>query len=157
MLLKKLKLRKQILDSPIRWHSTYDMLNRVLLLKNFCLDMATSNSNLHLPATTWNAFSMLVPVLEPAKIATKSLQYEQLTFGDFFGIWLNCKLKIAKLTSASSPLAQLLLSAMEKRETDLLKNDKFLASLYLDPRYKELFLKLIKLLLPTICNKLGAT
>ena len=79
---------------------------------------------------------MFVEVLEPAKIATKLLQYEQLTFGNFFGIWLNCKLKIAKLTSASFLLAQLLLSAMEKRETELLKNDLFLASLYLDPRYK---------------------
>ena len=83
--------------------------------------MAASNPNLHLSATTWNAFSMLVAVLEPAKIVTKSLQYEQLTFGEFLGIWLNCKLKIAKLTSTSSLLAQLLLSAMKKRETDLLK------------------------------------
>ena len=79
---------------------------------------------------------MLVAVLELAKIATKSQQHEQLTFGDFFGIWLNCKLKIAKLTSASFQLAQLLLSAMEKRETNLLKNNLCLASLYLDPRYK---------------------
>ena len=79
---------------------------------------------------------MLVAVLEPSEIETKSLHYEQLTFGDFFGIWLNCKLKIAKLTSTPSPLGQLLLSAMEKRETDLLKNDLFLASLYLNFRYK---------------------
>ena len=80
--------------------------------------MEVTNLNLHLPATTLNAFSMLVALLETARIATKSLQYEQLTFDDFFGIWLNCKLKIAKLTSTSSLLAQLLLSAMEKRETD---------------------------------------
>ena len=79
---------------------------------------------------------MLVAVLEPAKIATKSLQYEQLTFGDFFGIWLNCKLNIAKLTFTSSLLAQLLLSAVEKRETDFVKNDLFFAFLYFDPRYK---------------------
>ena len=83
--------------------------------------MVASNPNLHLPATTWNAFSMLVAVPEPVKTATKSLQYEQLTFGGFSGIWLNCKLKIANLTSTSSLHAQLLLSAMEKRETDLLK------------------------------------
>ena len=79
---------------------------------------------------------MLVAVLESARIATKSLQYEQLILGDFFGIWLNCKLKIAKLTSTSFLLAQLLLSVMEKREADLLKNDLFLALLYLNPRYK---------------------
>ena len=59
---------------------------------------------------------MFVEVLEPAKIATKSLQYEQLTFGDFlaFGWTATANLEIAKLTSTSSPLAQLLLSAMEK-------------------------------------------
>ena len=78
---------------------------------------------------------MFVEVLGSAKIATKSLLYEQLTFANFFGIWLNSKLKIAKLTFTSYPLAQLLLSAMEKRETELLKHDQFLASLYLDPRY----------------------
>ena len=98
---------------------------------------------------------MLIAILKPAKIATKSLQFEQLIFSDFFGIWLNCKLKIAKITSTSSILAQLLLSAMKKRETNMLKNDLFLASLYLDPRIKCLFPKLIKLLQLTICNKLG--
>ena len=36
----------------------------------------------------------------------------------------------------TSPLAQLLLSATEKSETELLKNNLFMASLYLDPRYK---------------------
>ena len=113
VLLKKLKLKKPVLDIPARWNRHAACFN-VFLLKDFCLDMAASNPNLHLLETSWNAFSMFVEVLKPAKIATKSLQYEQLTFGEFFGIWLNCKLKIAKLTSASSPLAQLLLSAMKK-------------------------------------------
>ena len=79
---------------------------------------------------------MLVAILKSAKIVTKSLQFEKLIFGNFFGIWLNCKLKIPKITSTSSVLAQLLLSAMKTRETNLLKNDLFLASLYLDPTYK---------------------
>ena len=52
VLLKKLKLIKPILGSTIKWHSTYDMLHRLLLRKDFCLTMAASNSNLHLPATT---------------------------------------------------------------------------------------------------------
>ena len=52
VLLKKLKLRKQVLDSPARWHSTYDMLHRLLLLKDFCLDMTASNPDLPLPGTT---------------------------------------------------------------------------------------------------------
>ena len=86
VLLKKLKLKKPVLDNPTRWHSTYDMLQRLLLLKDFFLDMAASNPNLHLPETSWNSFSMFVEVLEPAKTATKSLQYKQLTFGNFFGI-----------------------------------------------------------------------
>ena len=79
------------------------MLHHLLLLKDFCLDEA--NPNLHLLATTWDAFFMLA-ILEFAKIATMSLQYEQLTFGDFFGILLNCKFKMAKLTSTSSLLAE---------------------------------------------------
>ena len=108
VLLIQLKLIKPILNSPIRWHSTHDMLHCLLLLKDFCFDMAASNQNMHLPATTWNEFSKLAAVLEPAKIAIKLLQYEKLTFDNFFGIWLNCKLKIAKLTPTSFLLAQLL-------------------------------------------------
>ena len=56
---------------------------------------------------------MLVAVQEPVKIATKLQRYQQLSFGNLFDIWLNCKLKIAKLTFTSSLLAQFL-SAMEK-------------------------------------------
>ena len=66
----KLKLRKPILDNPTRLHSTYGMLQRLLLLKDFCFDMAASNPNSHLPETFWNSFSMFVEILEPAKIAT---------------------------------------------------------------------------------------
>ena len=73
---KKLKLRKPVLDNPTRWNSTYDMLQLLLLLEDFCLDMAANNPNLYLPETSLNAFFMFVEVLEPAKIATKSLQYE---------------------------------------------------------------------------------
>ena len=64
---------------------------------------------------------MFAEVLDPAKIATNSIQYEQLTFGDFFDIWLNCRLKIAKLTSTASPLAQLLLSAIQKKRDKIVK------------------------------------
>ena len=42
VLLKKLKLRKPLLDNPTRWHSTYDILQRLLLLKDFCLDMVAA-------------------------------------------------------------------------------------------------------------------
>ena len=121
VLLKKLKLRKPVLDCLTRWHSTYDMLQRLLLVKDFYLDMAASNPNLHLPETSWNAFSMFVEVLEPAKIATKSLQCEQLTFGDFFGIWLNCKLKIAKLTSTSYPTCTVAVISNGKKRDRIVK------------------------------------
>ena len=66
-----------------------DVLHFLLFPKKFCHDMAASKSSLHLTTTTWIAFFMLVAVLELAKIATKSMQYEQRIFGDFFGIWLN--------------------------------------------------------------------
>ena len=74
--------------------------------------------------------------LEPARKAAKALQQQHLTLGDFYGIWLRCKLEISKVSPTE--FSQLLLSSIKKRELALLENDVFVASIFLDPRYKVL-------------------
>ena len=56
VILKKLKRKKPMLDCVTRWHSTCDMLERLLFLKDFCQEMAASNPDLHLEESQWNAF-----------------------------------------------------------------------------------------------------
>ena len=71
VILKNLKRKKSILDCVTRWHSTCDMLQRLLLLKNFCQEMVASNAELHLLESQWNLFSEIVTALEPAGKAAK--------------------------------------------------------------------------------------
>ena len=136
VILKKLKRKKPILDCVTRWHSTCDMLQRLLSLKDFCQEMAVSNAELHLLESQWNLFSEIVTALEPARKAAKALQQQHLTLGDFYGIWLRCKLEISK--ASPTEFSQLLLSSIKKRELALLENDVFVACIFLDPRYKVL-------------------
>ena len=60
------------------------------------------------------------------------LQSEQLTLGDFYSQWVNCKLKTKKI---GTPFAVALFEAMAEREKKLLSNDAFVSAILLDPRY----------------------
>ena len=76
--------------------------------------------------------TVLSQVLGPAKTATLQLQEKNLTPGDFFRLWYQCKSKLDKVDSAfASSLSQ----AIRKREKELFENKAFLCSMYLDPRF----------------------
>ena len=90
--------------------------------------MAASNAQLHLLESQWNLFSEIVTTLEPARKAAKALQQQHLTLGDFYGIWLRCKLEISK--ASPTELLQLLLSSIKKRELALLENDVFVHAFF---------------------------
>ncbi|KAM7280968.1 zinc finger BED domain-containing protein 4-like [Ixodes scapularis] len=135
MLVKKLNLKKPILDCPTRWNSTCDMLERLIELKHFCIDMGKSSTDFVVSDETWAAIEGIIASLRPAKVATKALQKEQLSLGDFFGIWLQCSLETAKIDSV---LAQRLTSSLKQRQKSLLQNDVFQACVFLDPRFNVL-------------------
>ncbi|KAG0442307.1 hypothetical protein HPB47_015738 [Ixodes persulcatus] len=138
MLVKKLNLKKPILDCPTRWNSTCDMLERLIELKPFCIDMGKSSTDFVVSDETWTAIEGIIASLRPAKVATKALQKEQLSLGDFFGIWLQCSLETAKIDTV---LAQRLTSSLKQRQKSLLQNDVFQACLFLDPRFNVLLLE----------------
>ena len=92
-ILKRLGQKKPIIDCPIRWHSTCDMLFRLLGLKCFCEDMAASNSDLYTSLSQWTLFEKIAATLEPARRAAKSLQEQYLSMGDFYQIWINASWK----------------------------------------------------------------
>ncbi|CAL8358594.1 unnamed protein product [Merluccius merluccius] len=81
--LKRMGHKRAIVDCATRWHSTHDMLERLLELKTFCEDMAPTIPVLHLSDSEWEYVSNTVNALKPAKITTKCLQSDQLTAGEF--------------------------------------------------------------------------
>lgn len=61
---------------------------------------------------------------------------EQLTMGDFYAVWLQCKLSLKKIENNS--FAPILLNAVCNREQEILSNKSLLPSVVLDVRYKNL-------------------
>lgn len=109
-LLKRMGHKRAVVDCPACWHSTHDMLERFLELRNFCEDMSPNIKELHLGENAWEAISSLVRALQSVKISTKSLQSDQLTAGDFYGIWLQCVLCTDKI---DNPFAKRLVQCLK--------------------------------------------
>lgn len=126
------KLNQPILDVATRWNSTFNMLNRLLDLKDFCKEIEDSNNDVCLPDDVWIGIKMLCDALEPVNDATIRIQREDLTIGDFYGAWLKCRNRIDSLDST---FAGKLLSNMKIREKKLLNNTVFLSVILLDPRF----------------------
>lgn len=100
-------------------------------LKPFCDRYSDAHPELSFSEEEWEDIIELNHALEPAKVATKIFQLEQLTLGDFYGAWLTCKLETKKI---GTPFASALVKALEKREKTLLSTDVFAAGILLDPR-----------------------
>lgn len=130
-----MKLKKPIIDCVTRWHSTVDMLIRLLELKDFCTNMAAANKDLQLSAADWVTITSVVEALKPAKISTKRLQSEQLTMGDFYIEWLKCQIDTKKVNTS---FMDSLVRHMKRREDKLFKNEAFLSAIFLDPRVQVL-------------------
>ncbi|XP_077547934.1 E3 SUMO-protein ligase ZBED1-like [Haemaphysalis longicornis] len=134
-LIRKLGLRKpctNIIDCPTRWMSTLNMLTRFVEVKDFAKDFLSREQTASWTDSMWAKVEGLIQSLQPAQGATKVLQTEQLTIGDFYGAWMTGSMK----TSATPPpLAQALVQSMKKRERNLCSTNIFCAALYMDHRY----------------------
>ncbi|XP_022182378.1 uncharacterized protein LOC111042165 [Myzus persicae] len=82
--LKREGLKQAILDIETWWNSTFNMLYRLIELKQFCV----TNEQIILSSNDWNLVGRIVTALEPTKIATVQMQSNSLTPGDVHGIWL---------------------------------------------------------------------
>ena len=127
----KNKLKSPILDVPTRRHSMCDMLERVIELKQFCEDTKSTVPELNLSNREWETMENVTRALQPAKYANKDLQLEQLTCGDFYGVWLKCKSETSLIKTAFS---KSVLQCMKAREKFLYESNAFLAGIFLDPR-----------------------
>ncbi|XP_018405103.1 PREDICTED: uncharacterized protein LOC108781587 [Cyphomyrmex costatus] len=130
--LQILKLKKPRLDVCTRWNSTYDMLQRLLQYKTFCNDIVGTS---RLSEQEWITIQDIVKVLRPVYEATMKLQESQLLVGDFYKLWINLKLQVDTLRSS---VADALSHYLERRESQILKNEAVNAAIFLDPRLKRL-------------------
>lgn len=118
ILIQKFGLRKSIIDCPTRWNYIFDMIQRLLEFKNFCTDIM--DSDLHLDNETWEFCTYFVNIFKPVKQLTLQLQSEQMTLGDFYGLWLRFKLDMKNNESNAHNLAQKLYSNIIKREENFI-------------------------------------
>ncbi|KAF0718472.1 Uncharacterized protein FWK35_00024860 [Aphis craccivora] len=117
--LKRKNLKYAIIDIETRWNSLYNMLYRLLELKEFCKLHEETNSDLKLNNCEWDSIQSIVNALNPVKIATVALQRQDLNLGDLWDMTIK--------------------TAMEKEiQEKYLRNGTFLAAIFLDPRYQAL-------------------
>lgn len=96
------------------------------------MDLVAENDELIMEDEDWTLVERFVEAFDPVNSATLRLQNEALTMGDFFLIWLECRLRVEELKD--NPIAVALVIAMKDRQTTLLENKAFLAAVYMDPR-----------------------
>ena len=133
------------------------MEERLLELKDFCQSFDSTDNRLHLSENDWDKIACLKNALLPARIATKTMQSEQLTAGptplfdfyisyltvcaiisityirEFYQAWLQCEVDTKKVHSL---FTEKLFFSLKNRETSLFCNEAFLTAIYLDPKYR---------------------
>ncbi|XP_047020001.1 zinc finger BED domain-containing protein 4-like isoform X2 [Helicoverpa zea] len=124
-------LPQAIIDCPTRWDSTADMVERILLFKDFLSGRTEPVFQTFAVEDTWQKLNETLDALKPCRILSKTIQHEQLTFGDFYLAWLKCILEIENINTV---FAIFLVICMREREKTLLENECFLGAIYLDPR-----------------------
>ena len=118
-----------IIDQATRWGSTFLMIERVLELKPFLVEMAVPD----LTDEEWEGVHQLASVLKRPFLATKVLQSDNLTPGAFLKEW---KALIYHLPRLGGELAAGIAGSMLRREATLLDNDVLMAAVYVDPKYR---------------------
>ena len=137
-LMLKLKERnalKPILDVPTRWGSSYDMLERLLVLKSIIRDFGSFIEDFDLSAEDWLGLELLKNDMEAPRRATIHLQDRHMTAGALLAEWelMECICERHEGSLFSFNLKVALLS----RKCTVLHN-AFLGAVYVDLRYHRL-------------------
>lgn len=135
LLIKALRMKHPILDTTTRWNSTIGMFERLLELRPFCDNNASTHKVLFVPEPIWEFMKSFVNIMQPVKEATVRLQTAHLVVGDFMGIWLKMKLQ---LSAMNEYMANDILACIQEREELLFKQPAVVSALYLDPRFKSI-------------------
>ncbi|XP_052565472.1 zinc finger BED domain-containing protein 4-like [Culex pipiens pallens] len=125
------KKKLPFLDVETRWNSAFEMVSYFKENETFIKDLLKSNQKEALISkSTWTFIWSFTAVFQPVFIATKKLQEENMTMGDFLFAWETCRLE---LEDSTSNMAKCLIRHMDRRRVKLF-SPPVVAALYLDPR-----------------------
>lgn len=83
-LIRRLGLKKPVIDCPRRWMSPFNMLTRLVELGSFAEDFLSEEESMRWTESMQAQVGMLTASLRPAaQVATKTIQSEKLTTGGF--------------------------------------------------------------------------
>lgn len=120
-------------DSPSQWLTTYEMLEQFFEHSQEFLELAKSSSQFLISTVMWENLNFIYEGLKLLKHFSNVLKTDNLPMCDFFGLWLESKIRLEKLDNFYT---NTLLKFMKERELIFMNNESFLASVYLDPRYQ---------------------
>ncbi|XP_065323547.1 uncharacterized protein LOC135930663 isoform X2 [Gordionus sp. m RMFG-2023] len=126
------KINKPVLDTVTRWNSTYRMLKNLKDNKIFYLKMGHIYLETFINSRLWDRIDAYLTVLSPVNLCTIKLQEKSCTIGDFFKLWLECKLDLEEINNESS---NNLINCVDYRQKYLFDNNVFRSGIYMDPRF----------------------
>lgn len=105
-------------------------------LRSFCEDLHNDNQiqQIMLNESEWVSIIEIHAMLKPFAVVTKKLQSTSTALSDFFGMWMNLKIKVQR-QSTTNPFASKIFTNMQSRHDVLVEIPVMLAAVYLDPRY----------------------
>lgn len=118
------------LDVIKRWTSTFNMINKILSLREYIENFESLNNF----DINWIFIQNFVNAFTPLANCYSKLQKEQYILGDFFRDWLTCELELEELVPLNI-YASALLNAMKIRKEILFNQDAFVSAIFLDPRF----------------------
>ena len=124
-ILKRRANKGMLIDMPTRWGSTFFMLQRLADLKSFVQDLGSHES--YLTESEWAEVKMMVEVLQIPHAATIYFQKQDLTPGECLLHWREVMFKLEKL---ENNLASALATALQSRQEFLLRQEAFLAAVW---------------------------
>uniref|UniRef100_A0A0A1WM76 Zinc finger BED domain-containing protein 4 n=1 Tax=Zeugodacus cucurbitae TaxID=28588 RepID=A0A0A1WM76_ZEUCU len=139
------------LDCPTRWGSTYNMIDQLNKAKSILSLIETVENNsqdehIVVNKLLWDFMDSYVTIMAPLQKTIMQFQQEQLHYGNFYALWLVCKLSTNQIVTTSNSskdsiiytIGEMLIASMEARTKQLGSNVGFDASLYLDPRFQHI-------------------
>jgi hypothetical protein len=128
-----------ILDQDTRWSSKFRMMQRLLELKEFCMNHSrTELKDVRQPEIFWDNLEKTAKILAPLADLTTKLQNEQLTIPKFNEFWIEARLELDSFIepNKSYPLPRLIELLNERRQI-IDANPLVIAGIYLDPRTRK--------------------
>lgn len=130
---EKYNMQNLCTDSPTQWLTTYEMLERFFECNQESTSIIKPDPDFDPSSDEWQNLKAIYEGLKPLKLLSGVLKKDNFPMSDFFGLWIECKIKLEKIENFYT---NILLKCMNERELNMMNDESFLASVYLDPRFQ---------------------